>query len=79
MKLINLEHKFLKANESIEQMNMALKNLQQSVKENQSELKTDLHSVKVKASEAFAQAQSNKTQIEEILQTQVSLEEHTKC
>ena len=64
-----LEHKFMKANESIEQTNIALKNLQQSVKENHRDLKADLHSVDVKASETFTQAHSNKTQIEEILQT----------
>ena len=72
----NLEHKFTKANESIKQTNIAFKNLQQSVKENHRQLKADLHSVDVKASEAFTQAQSNKTQIEEILQSQASLEEH---
>ena len=72
---INLEHKFTKANESIEQTNIALKNLQQGIKENHRELKADLHSVDVKASEAFTQAQSNKTHVEEILQ---SLEEHTQ-
>ena len=72
----NLEHKFTKANESIEQTNIAFKNFQQNVKENHRELKTDLHSVNVKASEAFTQTQSNKTQIEEILQTQASLEKH---
>ena len=72
----NLEHKFTKANESIEQTNIAFKNFQQNVKENHRELKTDLHSVTVKASEAFTQTQSNKTQIEEILQTQASLEKH---
>ena len=72
----NLEHKFTKANESIEQTNIAFKNFQQNVKENHRELKTDLHSVNVKASEAFTQTQLNKTQIEEILQTQASLEKH---
>ena len=72
----NLEHKFTKANESIEQTNIAFKNFQQNVKENHRELRTDLHSVNVKASEAFTQTQSNKTQIEEILQTQASLEKH---
>ena len=51
--VINLEHKFTKAIESKEQTNIALKNLQQSVKENYRELKADLHSVDVKASEAF--------------------------
>ena len=72
----NLEHKFTKANESIEQTNIALKNLQQSIKENYTELRVDLHSVDVKASKAFTKAQANKTQIEKILQTQASLEEH---
>ena len=53
----NLEHKFTKANESIEQTNIAFKNFQQNVNENHRELKTDLHSVNVKASEAFTQTQ----------------------
>ena len=48
----NLEHKFTKANDLIKQTNIALKNLQQSIKENHRELKADLHSVDVKASEA---------------------------
>ena len=73
---INLEHKFTKANESIGQTNIALKKLQQSIKENHSKLKADLHSVEVKASKDSTQAQSSTTQIEEILQTQASLEEH---
>ena len=60
----------------MEQTNIALKNLQQSDKENHRGLKADLHSVDVKASKAFTQAQSNKTQIEEILETQAALEEH---
>ena len=74
--VINLEHKFTKANESTEQTNIALKNLQQRVKENHRELKADLHSVEVQTNEAITQAQPNKTQVEEILQTQASLEEY---
>ena len=74
--VINLEHKFTKANKSIEQTNIALKNLQQRVKENHRELKADLHSVEVQTNEAITQAQPNKTQMEEILQTQAPLEEY---
>ena len=74
--VLNLEYKFTKASKLIKQWNITLKNLQQSIKQNHRELKTDLHSVEVKASEAFTQAQSNKTQIQKILQTQASLEEH---
>ena len=74
--VMNLGHKFMKANKSIEQTNIALKNLQQSLKENHRELKADLYSVEVKPNKAITQAQSNKTQLEEILQTQASLEEH---
>lgn len=32
--IMNLEHKFTKNNKSIEQLNIALKNIQQSIKEN---------------------------------------------
>ena len=74
--VINLERKFTKANESIEQTNIALENLQQRVKENHRELKADLHSVEVQTNKAITQAQPNKTQMEEILQTQASLEEY---
>ena len=60
----------------IELTNIALKNLQQSLRENHRELKADIHSIGSKANEVITQVQSNKTPIEEILQRQPSLEEH---